>query len=163
MAVQCTTAPSYVPGYHSLNKIRYNEHYHHAAEMSSNSEIPLSIIIPARKKRGSLNKSPTTSPRYMHQQPKKARKVYTELSPKSQKKLSSCANKENMRALLGYIRKKRQSENSYELPTRRRRSFPKQSKRVSKRSKKTQKQEKKQKLAPAAEIIPAQTPVLSSK
>jgi hypothetical protein len=139
MAVECTTAPSSVPQYHSLSKIRYIQHYHHAADMCSNIEIPLSIIIPTCKKRNSMNKSSTTSPRYMHQEPKKAIKVFTQLSPQSQKKLSSCANKENMRALLGYIRKRRQSENSNELPTRRRRSFPKQLKRASKRSKKQEK------------------------
>jgi len=148
MTVQCTTKANYVPPYLTLNKIRNNEHYQHAAVMCSNSELPLSIIIPTRKKQSSSTKSLMTSQWYVHQQPQTTTKVYRQLSPKSQKKLSLCANKENLRALLGYIKKKRQTENSNQMPTRRRRSFPKKPKVAFKRSKKSQKQDKKQKLKP---------------
>jgi len=72
---------------------------------------------------------------------RKARRVYRRLSPKS-RGLSRCGSNENIRALLGYIRKKRQSEVHAEQPARRRRSFPKQSKRSSKRSRKSPRQDK---------------------
>jgi len=82
------------------------------------------------------------------QNPAKVRKIYRHLSPNSRKKLSSCANNENIRALLGYIRKKRQTENSNELSGRRRRSYPKKSKRSSKRSRKSRRKKDRSLLEP---------------
>jgi len=66
------------------------------------------------------------------------RKVYRRLSPNSRKTLSRGGGNENVRALLGYIKKKRQTENTRELPARRRRSRLKKSK--LQRSRKTQRQ-----------------------
>jgi len=84
------------------------------------------------------------------------RKVYRRLSPNSRKTLSRCGSNENVRALLGYIKKKRQTENTRELPARRRRSFPKKSKR--KRSRKTRRQVQ-GKLLTESDIMLAQMPV----
>jgi len=61
--------------------------------------------------------------------------VYKHLSIKS-RTMSRCGDNKNMRALLKYIRKKRLAGSTPELPSRHRRSFPKQSKHSSKRSRK---------------------------
>merc|ERR1719419_1725481 len=94
---------------------------------------------------GSLSETLIGSTSKVNQLPKPAQKVYRQLSPKSLKKLSSSGSNESMYALLGYIRKKRQSASSNKLPARRRRSFPKQTRRSSKRGPKSR-QHKRQKL-----------------
>merc|ERR1719474_774220 len=106
---------------------------------ATTSAIPLFAEIPSRVTGASFGPSPMArniARGSDQQKPEMDRKIYRHLSHKSRKKLS-CGNNENIRALLGYIRKKRRTENSAELPARRRRSFPKQSKRSSKRSAKS--------------------------
>lgn len=149
------TTSIYLPHYHSIKKKRNSRFYYEAAAISSNSEIPLYVTIPVRENVGSLRRSSAASPRNMDLQPKASRKVYRQLSPKNRKKLSSCGSNESMCALLGYIRKKRQSKSSDKLPARRRRSFPKNSRRTSKRATKSR-QHKRQKLLREAEIMPSQ-------
>jgi len=107
---------------------------------ATNSAIPLFVEEPSQVTGAYLGPSPMAwkIPRGSDRRhPEKVRKIYRHLSLKSRKKMS-CGNNENIRALLGYIRKKRRTENSAEFPARRRRSFPKQSKRSSKRSTKSQ-------------------------
>jgi len=144
MEVQSTTTSIYLPHYHS-NKKRSKKFYYEAAAISTSNEIPLHVIIPVRENVGSLSKSSIAPESNVNQLPKAAQKVYRQLSPKSLKKLSSCGNNESMCALLGYIRKKRQSDSSNKLPARRRRSFPKQTRRSSKRATRSR-QHKRQKL-----------------
>lgn len=113
------------------------------------TEIPLFVDIPSQETGAYFPTSPKTgkiSTGSSPQNPEKVRKIYRHLSPNSRKKLLSCSNNENMRALLGYIRKKRQADNSDKLPARRRRSFPKQAKRSSKRSKKSRRQNESRRL-----------------
>lgn len=116
---------------------------------ATTTEIPLFVEIPSQVTGAYLHTSPKTRniPRGSSpQNPDKVRKIYRHLSPNSRKKLLSCSNNENMRALLGYIRKKRQTGNSDELPARRRRSFPKQSKCSSKKSRKSRRQNERKRL-----------------
>jgi len=63
------------------------------------------------------------------QSPRVVGRIYRQLSPKSRKTMSRCDSNDNIRALLGYIKKKRKTGK----PARRRRSFPKQSSKRSRR------------------------------
>jgi len=65
---------------------------------------------------------------------------YKPLSTKSRRELSACGNKENMRALLGYIKTKRRPKKSQ--PSRSRRSLPQQLERSPSRSGKCRQQHK---------------------
>jgi len=129
------TPPTYLPYYKNQK-----ENNCRTILKATTSAIPLFVEIPSRVTGAYFGPSPMTRNIPRGSDPRnqeKVRKIYRHLSLKSRKKLS-CGNNENIRALLGYLRKKRRAENSSELPARRRRSFPKQSKRSSKRSTKSQ-------------------------
>jgi len=128
-------------------------------------DVPSLYGIPPQESRVSSGKSTkfvVDTPGNVSTQPRKARRVYRHLSPKSSRTLSRCDSSENIRALLGYLRKKRQPGDHAERPARRRRSFPKRAKRSSKRSRKSPRQFKRSEHASTAGDMLARMPVPQS-
>jgi len=106
----------------------------------TNSETSLCVTIHLMATRAAFLKSPKSVHGYagdVSQYPGEVRRIWTHLSPKSRKTMSRSGINENIRALLGYISKKRRTGNNAESPVRRRRSVPKQSKRSANRSRKS--------------------------
>jgi len=107
--------------------------YNFSKNIKSSSEISLLYIIPSKEAESPVKKIPNSKQGCsgkISRSPREVGRVYRQLSPKSRATLSRCDSNENIRALLGYIRKKRKTGK----PARRRRSFPKGSKRSSKKS-----------------------------
>merc|ERR1719189_3558304 len=118
----------------------YLPQYHFAKRGEISTWTNLFTSIPSEATRAPLRKIQKNAQRYLSnisQKSSKVRSVYRNLPPESRKTLSRNRKNENIRALLSYMRKKQQKGNSAELPSRRRRSRPKQYKLSSKRSRKS--------------------------
>jgi len=128
-------------------------------------EMPRFYGIPPQESRVSSGKSSKfveDTPANIPTKPRKTRRVYRHLCPKSSKTLSRCGSSENISALLGFLRKKRQPGDQAGRPARRRRSFPKRTKRSSKRSRKSPRQDKRSEHASKADNMLARMPVPQS-
>jgi hypothetical protein len=147
-----------LPDYHCRKKgdNRYRSYFR-----AGTNETPLFVDICSRESQARLNfgsKNVNGSLGTSTQKGFAVRKVYRPLSVNSRETLSRYENNENVRALLGYIKKKWQKQNTAQQPVNRRRSFPNKSNRSALRSSKARRKVRAE-LLTASDIMLAKMPV----